>query len=332
MDPLSLIGSILGAGGSIAGSLMGADAQSETAESNQAINIMNFMLRQAERRDRIRAAEQGRDMQLEGATDAQGNRTRYVPGKGWIIDKSATSQELGDLQNREQAATLAGDLPTKRRALERNVGRQIEEGDVADSILRQFQDVRVDPESIKREMLGMTMRGINSDYDNLTNSAMRKAIRTGSSNTGDILADLGRARADSVGKAYGDIVPKAAAQATALEGQQKSSLANLYNMFAQRSSNTPNVSFSPQNLDGGMNNLMSSFAGRSDNGQNQLIAALGANGGSLDYSEPNMGGANAMSTIGQSLGSIFSTQGARNDKLEAYENFAKRFERGSGGF
>ena len=53
---LPLIAAGLGAAGSIAGGIMGANAQESANKTNQLINIMNAMMRQQERIDQMEMA------------------------------------------------------------------------------------------------------------------------------------------------------------------------------------------------------------------------------------------------------------------------------------
>src|SRR4051812_18206156 len=105
MDPFSLIGAMVGGVGSIIGAGESADAQ----EKNWQVNLLNYYLRERERRDRIQQAEQSRNDTMLGATDARGNRTHFVPGKGWVQELSTEDAALGDAQLREQMASVMED-------------------------------------------------------------------------------------------------------------------------------------------------------------------------------------------------------------------------------
>lgn len=331
MDPFTLISGILGAAGTIGGGIMGANAQDEAAKQNQMANMMNFYLRQQERFDQQRMAQRVLNDQYLGATDAQGNRTMFVPGRGWVTFKSQTGAALQGASDAEAHRQLAGDLPTKRAQMYKNLTRQNEEGAYADSLRDELQNTHVDEGEIRREMLGNFLRGINQNYDDATNSAMRKSIRTGSSNTGQILASMARERAKSVGDAYASVGTQARSTAAALEGQKKSNLANLYNMFATRAGAMPGVTFQPQNVNATADNLMKSFAGRAGAGESAVISSAGKQGGSYDYIEPNMGWANAVSSGGQALGSIFDRGSAAEDKNRWFDMYSKRFAGGNVG-
>ncbi len=93
---IEILGALLGAGGSIAGGLMGAGAQEKAADQNWQINLLNYYARERERQDRIRQAGiERRDRHL-GSTDANGNRTHFVPGQGWVSELSSEGKAMND--------------------------------------------------------------------------------------------------------------------------------------------------------------------------------------------------------------------------------------------
>ncbi len=117
---LPLIGAAIGAGATLMAARSAANSAKNTAKSNERINQQNLAARNAERMDSIAAAEkmdawmrqtygdQVADRQLQmarlanereeykgevagqrteeklGYTDALGNSTQFVPGKGWV--------------------------------------------------------------------------------------------------------------------------------------------------------------------------------------------------------------------------------------------------------
>lgn len=324
------IGAALGAAGSIAGSFMSASAQDEANKTNRMINMMNFMLRQQERQDAIEQANENRTMTREGTTDASGNTTRYIPGQGWVSNLSLRGRTLKDAQDAEQGHVLARDVPARRSQMFRNLQRQLGEGEMADRYQRELEDVRVDPIRLEQEMMARAERGNNNEYDALTKSAMRSAVRTGSSNTGRILADLGKARAASSSAAMAGIPVQARQQASAMEGQQKQQLTNLYNTFATRAGQMPGVSYQAQNLTSAPDAMLARDSGRGDAAGNTLVNALARNGGSMDYVTPNDGLGQALSVTGQSLGATANAFTGQDEKDRVYKSYLDRYKTGWG--
>lgn len=317
-----LLASLVGAAGSTIGGIMGANAQEDANDKNWKINLLNYYQRERERNDRIQAAKRAETMQNEGATDAQGNRVRYVPGKGWVTELSSQGKELDEAQRNEQFAGLQ-DARTKRQQIYKNLSRQGDEGYAADALLERMKDTRVDPEELKRTTYGEASKGINRGYDDATNTAMRKAIRTGSSNTGSILAAFAKSRSGDLANAY-----TAASQGSRDKAQQMTdanvgNLLNRYNMLATRASTVPGTNYQPQNIQGNSDNLLRSFAGRSDQGLMSTIGAAGNKGGEVDYVTGNTGYGNAVAGGAQAFAGGLSNIGAqsqRNDMLNYYRD------------
>lgn len=324
------IGALLSGVGSIAGAWSGAEAQSETNKQNQMVNIINWYMQMQARADAIKEAERGRTMAFEGTTDAQGNRVRYVPGKGWVTEASLEGKGIQDMQNREQVRVLAQDLPARREQMFTNLKRQAGEEDVAGQIMKELQRVKIDPTRLQQEMEAGTTKGINADYDALVSSVARNATRTGSSNFGNILKKLNQERAKTSGQAMGQIPSQARAQAAQLEQSQKGQLANLYNMFATRAGAMPGVSYAPQNIQGQANAMLGPNAARGQNAQNTMMSAVGRQPALFDYLQPDDYAAKAMTTTGAALGNIADAFTGQREKDILYKNFAQRYSAGGG--
>lgn len=319
---LPFLAAMIGAGGSIAGGLIGAGAQQEAADMNWQINLLNYYQRQQERRDRIREAQQTRADQRLGATDAFGNRTKFVEGKGWVTELSDQDQLLADLQRQEQLKTLQNDLPLRRAQLMRNDSRQREEEQIAEGLREKFRrDIGVDPEALKRTMMGNISQALNREYDSLENEAMRKAMRTGASNSGQILADLARDRIKTIASSIAGVPMQAYQMASDMSAKEQGNNANMYNMMATRAGQMPGVSYRPENVQGDANNLMKYFANMSMNGDNNVQKALAQPGGTLDYVRPNTGYGDAIAGGANALSAALERMYAANNRQNAMNTF-----------
>ena len=58
-----------------------------------------------------------------GTTDAQGNRTYFKPGVGWVTELAEGQRELSDLYSAEELAQLQ-DVKAKRGQMYKNLARQ----------------------------------------------------------------------------------------------------------------------------------------------------------------------------------------------------------------
>lgn len=315
-----MIGELAGlAGGafSIAGAQEGAEASEAAARTNLIINMMNFQLRERERQDRIKQAQQNRTDTHLGARDADGNRTQFIEGIGWVTELSPQNQRIRSAQQREQAYQLNQDLPARRAQMFANLDRQRKEDYMAQGLLDQFRGIqKEDPSAWKNRMYGAATRGINEAFTEQGDQAMRKALRTGASNSGAILASLGAAQAEMLQKASLDAELKAPEMAENQFNQRRSNAAQLYNMFAERAGRMPEVSYQPTNPAGQTNSILSQFAQEAGVSGRDLAAAFGQRGGVMDYVQPDYGQANAtaatgsaISSMGRSLGGLMGGMG-----------------------
>lgn len=311
---LGLIGALAGAGASLAGGIMGANAQSDAAAYNYYVNMMNYYLRERERRDRINEAERSRGETKLGATDAQGNRTHFVEGRGWVVDLSPESKTMQDVQNQEQMNVLSEDLPRRREQSRQNYARQQREAYTADGLLQQFYEVmKQSPSEEQALTYGQAAKGINQAFDASQAAAMKSAIRTGASNSGRILADLASARADKLANAAVSSRLQALNNVDQRYNQERAQLAGLYQQFAGDARQNPDVNYAPQNTAGASNQTMNSFLSLMQGANNQVIGAKGQKGGEWDYIEPQMGAANAVSQFGMGLmGALNQAEGSSN--------------------
>lgn len=318
---LPLIAAGIGAGGSIISGIMGANSADKAQEQNWRINLMNYYQRERERQDAIRQAAKVDGENKLGVTDADGSSTKFVPGVGWVSTRGAEQEQLADAQRAEQMATLQQDLPMRRRSMQRNEQRSLEDESEADALRRDMRDLRPGSDQELESLLyGAATRSMGDAFDASTATATREAARTGSSNTAAILKGL----ADQRAKSFGDAAMEAKLRARG-SGQQefdtrRSGLANLYNMFATRASVAPDVSYKPTNVDGGASSQTGALSKQGLQAGTALQAAFGAKGGSMDYVQPNNGWANAVGSGANALSSMFKSP-----------DFASMFGGGSGG-
>lgn len=306
MDPFSMIGGGLGAVGGVVSGIMGAQAASEASDTNWEIALLNYYARNRERQDRIQeAASNKRDTKL-GFTDGEGSTSKFVEGQGWVTQLADRAKQIQDLQRGEQKNVLQHDMPMKRRSMDRNEARSLEDESTADSLRRNMRDLQPgDDSQLENLLLESATHGLNRGYDEATGAAVREAARTDSSNTPRILSSINKDRAESYAKAGIEAKLKAHGSGDKEYQQKRDSLANLYNMFATRASVGPDVSFKPEQI-GKTNDLFASQGSKQQLGAgNSLADAFGAKGGTMDYTQPNYGPANAMGGGASALAGMF---------------------------
>jgi hypothetical protein len=149
----------------------------------------------------------------------------------------------------------------------------------------------------------VSAEGINQGYDKTLEEALRNARATGSSAGGKIAADVGASRADALRKAFMENQQGAGAEAYNDYSTRTGNEAQLYNMFATRSSALPGVEYNPRNIEGQTANLMqgASSAGGATN-QNLLNAiSQGLNIQNKFQAQPLMGLGNTISQLGNNI-------------------------------
>jgi hypothetical protein len=309
-----LLGGLLGAGGSIASGLIGAEAASETADTNWRINLLNYYQRQRERDQAIAMANKLRAEQKLGTTDIRGTRVHFVPGKGWVTEAGPGVANIIGLQDKEQVAQLTHDLPMRRLVMDRNYSRGLEDEALADTFRRRLKNIpsATPDEAYAADFYNAQARGIQQASNDAGRRVFTQAQRTGGANMGPIAAALAR----EANTSYGDAALKSKIMARGLgrqeQQQQEQNLSGLYNLFATRASQLPETNFKPTLFD---NSELDAGAKGALTTGGLGVQTAGMKGGTLDYIQPNYGFANAVGGGASSLASALRGYGAQR----AYE-------------
>jgi len=312
------IGSIISGGLGFAGAMMQAEEQAETREMNWAVAIMNYQQRERERAEAISMALKQRKEQQLGSTDIRGTRTKFVPGKGWVTTGAPDVLEMMKLQDAEQKKVLQYDLPQRRKVTDRNYVRGLQDEGTADTLRRMFVNALApgkSDEGYANDLYQAQTMGLREASADAGRRAWTQAMRTQQNSNFDEIAS-GMQRESNRAYANAALQSKLLSRGVGEKERQGklSAMANLYNMFATRAGQTPDVNYRPQSLDT-KGTLDQSMAGGLQTG-NAAIAALGKKGGELDYLSPLTGYGNAVAGLGSSLGSAFNKMGAQ----KAYED------------
>lgn len=333
-----MLPALLGAFATIASGGLGAMASNNAAAYNYNSDVLNYNQREQERFDTINAARrQDADTKL-GSTDAAGNRTYFVPGRGWVVELAEDQQALQDLYQREELAQLSNDLPKKRDILNANVERQGRESGIASQLLDAFQRTQMeDPRELENQLNNASVRGITQGFDSALQDAMQSAVRTGASNAGNVAADIGKARASALMDAFMNNKINAKGQAKDNYSREQGNTSNLYNMYASRASAMPDVAYNPRNIEGQTGQQQQASMQANQGAQGALINAFAKQGGSMPRIEPNYGVANAVQSGGNALASAFDAIAAdrqRTKAMQTYGGYAgldpKMFQQGTG--
>lgn len=314
-----MIGGVLGAGASIAGSIMNAEAMDRANDTNWRINLLNYYQRQYEREQAIAAANKLQKEQKLGFTDIRGTRTHFVPGKGWVVEGAPEVLAMQKLQDQEQRNVLTQDLPMRRKVLNRNYVRGLQDEGTADSLRRMFQNIRRgSDDAIAADLYNAQAMGLREASRDAGRRVFTQAMRTG--NNSNFAKIAGRLQeADNAAYTKAALQSRLAARGMAEKefNEKRNAAANLYNMFATRAGQLPEVNYKPQALDAQGNADLAS--------KNALTAGMdltkmfAMKGGELDYISPNLALGNGIAGAGNQLASALRAGGAR-----------QQYERGGG--
>lgn len=326
MEMFGMIGGLAGAGASVAGGIMNAEAQEETNQLNWAINVMNFQQRQREHDEAVAMALKLRAEQKLGTTDIRGTRTHFIPGRGWVVEGAPDVLEMQKLQDAEQKNVLLHDLPQLRKQRDRNYVRSLGEEGIADTYRRQLANVRVgSDDAFANDLYKAATFGLRESSADADRSAYKQMFRTNSSSAAPEVAGA-MARENNAAYVKAALTSKLMARGSgqAEADKERNSLANLYNLFATRAGNMPTISYKPQNLDN-EGTLPAGQTGMLTAGQ-AATGAFGKKGGELDYTQANMGYGNAVAAGGSALASMFRGMGAQRSGVSGFGGSSDIYE------
>lgn len=193
MDPITLAMM----GGTAITSLLGARQADQVNKTNAQISLMNFYEQQRANRAAEREGRRQQDEAKLGTTDAMGNRTRFIPGVGWVTELDEQQQELADLTQAEQRRQLTDETARTAENNERARDRRGREDTLATEAERELRAARRGDEGALRQLLlarGAEMR--NRQADRAGDAAARAATRRGGTNAAAI-AQGARASSDA---------------------------------------------------------------------------------------------------------------------------------------
>jgi hypothetical protein len=305
-----ILGGVLGAGASLYGGILQAEAQDEANQINLYNNERNLQARERERSEQIAMAEKLRREQKLGSSDIRGTRVHYVEGKGWVTEGSPALLAMMKAQDAEQMKQLSIDAPMARKVRERNYSRGLQDEAMADTYRRQLGNtVTPSDDAYANDLYLAQVAGLREGSQDAGRRAFTQLFRTNdSSRAGDVAASLARENNSAYTKAalHAKLMARGSGQKEA--DTRRNQLANLYNLFATRAGQGTEANFKPTNID---NSAQLDSATKLDANIGQFTASsYGKPGGTLDYVQPNLGYGNAVSGAGSALASAFRSAGA----------------------
>jgi hypothetical protein len=323
---------IIGGIASLGSGLLGARAQNQAMMYNYMIDMYNARQRRQERFEAKQEAGKNKKETQLGYTDADGNRVRFVQGKGWVTELAPQSARIRGMERDEREKVLAEDLPMRRSGLKRNDRRSREEDVVSRTLLDEFRRARkVNPDSIASQLITAATQGINEGYDKSLGTMLRSAARTGITDTSKLTSGVNKERAGALASA----IAAARVQAMQMADQQyegkRGQVANLYNMFASRASALPETQFAPMNIDA--SGMTSQFVNQMAGNNSAGMQAAMMRGPEMSFIEPQMGMANAFGQAGMAIAGGLNNMGASQGYNNAQQTFGQMYlPPGAGGY
>lgn len=248
MDPISLIG----IGGSVGSGILNLISQGQQQGNQQ--QALRLAMQDYELKKRM--ADQQYELATAGQTDARGNQTRYVPGRGWVVDTTPKTASLINQTDAIAANRGRDELTTGAADRSRNFNRRLTEGSSANPLLDAFRYGYGAPtrEGVVGAKKIADVTQVNENADNVKGGFTSAALRTGMGGaplqrtlaSADQGATAGMRTALARGDAEGGPLYEQ------MRAQFNEGKLNPYNMLGQRASNPEGTGFAPENISGGL--------------------------------------------------------------------------------
>lgn len=326
MDPITMmmIGQGVNAGAGLLSGFMGKSAQDSATAYNQAVNVANLQRQDQSAFMEQLLAREYQQMAQAGNTNARGDRTEYIPGVGWVTTPSDATAGLISATDAEQRARLTGDSAIRRRGLQDNESRRMQEGQAADVFMQQLmQQPDYSVQSLRDELLNRATTDTNKAFDRTADRVGTQALRSGASNAGEIMQSLNNQRADAVRSAGANVNNDARQLFEQLETARTGRAGNLYNLLASRASNFENTPFQPSNVNDALQSQQAGQRGNALGMAGTVMTGMSAPGGRIQQIDPNFSTANAIGGAGSNVGGMMEQWGAQqqmNDLMKMFTN------------
>ena len=334
IDPMTMmmIGQGINAGAGLLSGFLGKGAQDSATAYNYAANAENLKRQDQSAFMQQLLAREYQQMAQAGNTNARGDKTEYIPGVGWVTTPSDATKGLISATDAEQRARLTSDSVIRRRGLQENESRRLNEGAAADSFMQQLlQQPEYSVSSLRDELLNRATTDTNKAFDRTADRMGTQALRSGASNAGDIMRSLNSQRGEAVRSAGANASNDARQLFEQLETARTGRAGNLYNLLATRASNFEDTPFAPSNVN---DTLQSSQSGQRSGALGMagtVMTGMSAPGGRVQQIDPNFSTANFIGGAGSNIGGMIEQFGSQQQYNDLLKLFAQRQLGNSGG-
>lgn len=270
--------------------LMGQQAQAGQSAQAMQMAMQNYLLQK-------RMADQQYELSTAGKTDARGNKTRYVPGQGWVVDVTPTTRSLINESDALQGVQQRKALTTGQDDSSRNFNRRLQEGQAASPLLDQLMYKYGAPTKegvVGRQKIADVTQA--SETGDLTKGGYASAaLRTGlgNNNLGSTIASADKGTTAGIRTALAKADNSANPMFDEMMAKWRGGISDPYNQLASRASAVDGQP-GPESISGGLDSSVtnSQMIGANTGGR----GAVGINGAAspliasmLAQKQPNYG-------------------------------------------
>lgn len=250
---------------------MGAAGQQQGNQQAQLqLAIQNYMLQK-------RQADRQYELATASRQDARGNKTRYVPGVGWVQDVTSGTRDLIQGSDAVQRQNIIDMLTRGRGERDLALNRRLDEGSVSNTLLNEMKGRYGAPtkESVVGSRKIADVTGVSENADNAKSAYGTAALRSGTTTNPNNFSNIDKGATTGIRKALAEVD----AGSDPLFQQHMSSYVTgkmqPYNTMATRASNIENIPFSPEtgsaNMDASMANAAAVGATRGTAGASEAL-------------------------------------------------------------
>jgi len=232
-----------GAGVQLFGAIQGASQARAAAQAQARSNEVSMAQYITQRRD----AQLQQQAAADGSTDARGNRTRFIPGLGTVVELADGTRQLINASDQEEYLRNTSDAADSRVLRQLAARRGVNEGAQADAALAQGAQGTESIDAVHGNLALANVAQAMSGNNATREAATMQRLRQGSGGE-RLMAELSRNGQADTRTALANARRDAAPEFMQRNNARESNAANLYNMFASRATNPVGGGFQPTSV------------------------------------------------------------------------------------
>lgn len=277
--PLLAVAMLASTAASVGGGIMAGNKADKQAGMNNRIASDNQFQSGVDREASILSAMR-RDMEDKlGSTDAMGNRTKWVPGRGWVTEASEAVQGNIDAGLREQYQQLTHDASRNRANADRVSDNARDSSMMFDTFMRELSQTagtRIDPNQRFMQNLADQTTGFNQGFDDAQEAYATQALRTGSATGANAMADFAKQRGEGLAGIHANARTGARTDTRAEFDSDRGRASSLAGGFLDAAGSAPIGAPGTSGIERGANAGLGLASNRGAQNNALLAAAMGA--------------------------------------------------------